>query len=151
MGSNDFRRSDEFTQLVEQRNVFTENDRLKQLKRAEALYQGDFFEGYPYHDFLEEERHKLRSLFLSILQELADFHWKNGEFKAGIEYYEKLIKKDPYNETIYVEYMERLLIKNFPLQAKKVSEQYINFIENELGIPVGEKVQSLFRKYTHSS
>lgn len=142
---------DEFTQLVEQRNVFTENDRLKQLKRAEALYQGDFFEGYPYHDFLEEERHKLRSLFLSILQELADFHWKNGEFKAGIEYYEKLIKKDPYNETIYVEYMERLLIKNFPLQAKKVSEQYINFIENELGIPVGEKVQSLFRKYTHSS
>ncbi|WP_413357203.1 BTAD domain-containing putative transcriptional regulator [Robertmurraya sp. 2P01SA] len=141
---------DEFTQLVEQREDFTKSDRIKQLKRAETLYQGDFFEGYPYHEFLEEEREKLRLLFLSILQELADYYWENDDYKAGIEYYEKIIKKEPYNETIYVEYMDRLLRGNFPLQAKKVSEQYKNYIENELGIPVDEKIQSIFQKYTHS-
>ncbi|MEQ2527359.1 BTAD domain-containing putative transcriptional regulator [Bacillaceae bacterium CLA-AA-H227] len=141
---------DEFIQLTKQQNI-SKIDRMKQLKEAEKLYRGDFFEGYPYHEFLEEEREKLRLLYLMTLQELADFYWENEDYKAGIEYYEKIIKKEPYNETIYVDYMKRLLQGNFFLQAKKVSEQYKNYIENELGIPVDEKVQRLFRKYTHPS
>lgn len=141
---------DEFIQLTKQKYV-SKVERIKQLKEAEKLYRGDFFEGYPYHEFLEEERENLRLLYLTTLQELADYYWEIEDYKAGIEYYEKIIKKEPYNETIYVDYIERLLKGNFFLQAKKVFEQYKNYIEHELGIPVDEKIQRIFRKHTHPS
>lgn len=142
--------ADEFTQLIEQRDNLTKTERIKQLTKAEQLYRGDFFEGYPYYEFLEDERERLRSLYLAALQELAEYYWENDQHKMGIEYYEKIVKKEPYNETFYLDYMERLLKGNFFLQAKKVSEQYKKYIENELGIPVDEKIQWLFQNHSLS-
>ncbi|RFU65099.1 BTAD domain-containing putative transcriptional regulator [Peribacillus glennii] len=140
--------ADEFTQLIERKNGTTKMERINQLTKAEKLYRGDFFEGYPYHEFLEEERERLRNLYLSVLQEIGDYYWQNKNYKIGIEYYEKVLKKEPYDETIYVDYIEHLLRGNLFLQAKKVSAQYKNSIENELGIPVDEKLQTIFQKYT---
>ncbi|WP_251551413.1 BTAD domain-containing putative transcriptional regulator [Neobacillus muris] len=142
---------DDFTRMIEQKSGATKLERMDQLLKAEQLYRGDFFEGYPYHEFLEEERERLRLLFISTLQELADYYWENKDYKLGIEYYEKILKKEPYNETIYIDYIKQLLNGNFFLQAKKVSEQYKTFIENELGIPVDEKVQTIFQIYNQSS
>lgn len=138
----------EFTQLVHKGEAASPSERLDKLKRAEHLYRGDYFEEYPYVSFLEPEREKYRFYYLKIIQELAGYYWDQSDYQQGIAYFEKALKKEPYEESVYLEYMERLLEANLTLQAQKVSELYQKFIEKELGIPVQAKLQEMFNDYT---
>lgn len=139
---------DEFTQLIQKKGKSASSDRISNLKRAEALYQGDYFEEYPYIPSLELERERLRMLYLSAMQELAYYHWENSDYESGMEYYERMLKKEPYQESIYEDYIKRLLGANLILHAKKVSELYLKYIEKELGIPVQNKLHAIFNQYS---
>ncbi len=105
------------------------------------MYRGDYFEEYPYVSFLELVREKFRVYYLKVLQELAVYYWDQADYEQGISYFEKALLKEPYEESVYLEYMERLMKANLVLQAKKVSELYQKYIEKELGIPVQAKLQ----------
>lgn len=140
----------EFSQLVDPRNASTPSERVKNLKAAESLYQGDYFEGYPYNIFLELERERYRVLYINLLQELAEYYWEHNDFQNGQIYYDKLLKKEPYQESIYVDYIEKLLKNKMFLHAKRVSKHYQQMIEKELGIPVVEKIEAMFNAYSKS-
>ncbi len=84
---------------------------------------------------------KFRVYYLKVLQELAVYYWDQADYEQGISYFEKALLKEPYEESVYLEYMERLMKANLVLQAKKVSELYQKYIEKELGIPVQAKLQ----------
>jgi LuxR family maltose regulon positive regulatory protein len=139
----------EFTQLVQNKDASSALERVEQLKRAELLYRGDYFEEYPYVGFLELEREKYRTLYLQLLRELALYYWDQKDYQQGIHYFEKAIEKEPYEESLYMEYIQRLLEANLLLQAKKVSALCEKFIEKELGIPVRAKLRN-FSKQPHS-
>ncbi len=140
----------EFSQLVDPKNSPTPLERVKNLKAAEALYKGDYFEGYPYNIFLELERERYRVQYIQLLQELAEYYWSMADFQSGQNYYDLLLKKEPYQEQIYVDYIEKLLKAKMFLHAKRVSKHYQQMIEKELGIPVVEKIEALFNAYSKS-
>lgn len=139
--------AEEFNRLINEKTVSLAS-RTKNLLKAESLYRGDYFEEYPYEVFLEEEREKLRAQYLDVLKQLAYIYWNPNNYKLGIEYFEKLLAFDPYQDIVYLEYIERLLKSNLFLQAKSVAERYIKYIENELGFSVQNKLQSLFERYS---
>jgi LuxR family maltose regulon positive regulatory protein len=139
---------DEFTRLIQQMGKFSSpKERIEQLRRAELLYRGDYFEGYPYIPFLELERENVRKLYLNVLQELACHFFDQGDEKQGIYYFDKALKKEPYEESSYLEYMRRLIQANLLLHAKKVSELYRKMIGNELGISVQSNLDTIFHRY----
>ncbi|WP_372813016.1 BTAD domain-containing putative transcriptional regulator [Paenibacillus sp.] len=133
----------QFTQLIH-KGEYSSLEHLGKLKKAELLYRGDYFEEYPYVSFLELVREKIRVYYLKVLQELAVYYWDQADYEQGISYFEKALRKEPYEESVYLEYMERLMKANLVLQAKKVSELYQKYIEKELGIPVQAKLQKMF-------
>lgn len=137
----------EFTKLIRS-NGETGLERIEKLKKAEQLYRGDLFEGYPYVHFLDLEREYLRNAFIKILLELACYYWIQTDYAQGIEYFEKALQKEPYDEEIYIEYIQRLLEANLHFQAKKVSERCQRCMEYELGIPVRDKLRNLFKQYS---
>jgi len=139
--------AEEFVNLFQSKDNLTFSERIKYLKKAEKLYQGDYFQEYPYVSFLELERENLKVFYLKILKEMAIFYWDQGNYQQGMEYFEKAIQKDPYEESIYEQYIKRLLEANLLLQAKKVSKEYEKFVEKELGIPVQTKIQTMFQQY----
>jgi len=134
----------EFSHLVDPKNASTRIERVNNLKKADVLYKGDYFEGYPYNIFLELERERYRVLYINLLQELAEYYWEMNDFQNGQMYYDKLLTKEPYQESIYVDYIEKLLKAKMFLHAKRVSKHYQQMIEKELGIPVVEKIEALF-------
>ncbi|MET3503998.1 BTAD domain-containing putative transcriptional regulator [Halalkalibacter oceani] len=140
----------EFTRLAEQKNSLSPLERIQDLKQAEALYKGDYFEGYPYNIFLELDRERYRVLYINLLQELAEYYWNTGDYSTGQHYYDKLLNKEPYQESLYLDYIEKLLTAKMLLHANRVSKLYQQMIEKELGIPVVAKIEAMFSNYSKS-
>jgi LuxR family maltose regulon positive regulatory protein len=138
----------EFTRLILKKDGISPLERIANLKRAELLYRGDYFEGHPYISFIELERERYHVLYLNVLQELACYYWDQSDYQEGIRYFEKALKKEPFEESIYMEYIRRLLGAGLYLRAKKVSEMCQKFIGQELGVPVQAKLQQIFNQYT---
>lgn len=139
---------DAFQELLEERKGMTEEERIRRLTEAEAMYKGDYLEEYPYIEFLELYRERLRFYYLNLLRELANYHWEQHYYDKGMHYFDKIIEKEPYKEIVYEEYIEKLLEASLFLHAKKVSKLYEKYIGNELGVPVQNKLNSMFRKYS---
>jgi LuxR family maltose regulon positive regulatory protein len=139
---------EEFSTLIEYAGDAPESERIDYLKKAVQLYRGDFFEEYPYDSFLEAEREKLRVFYLKALFQIACFYWAKTDYHKGMEYFEKCLNKDPYQEQVYEAYIEKLLEAGFLLQAKRMAGKYEQFVEKELGIPVQTNLQKLFNKFS---
>ncbi len=137
-----------FLQTLADRSDCLQSERIKRLLQAEQLYRGDFFEEYPYESFLEAEREKLRQFYLQLLRELARYFWTESNYTDGMHYYEKILEVDPYQEYMYIEYIERLLQAKLISTAKKVSKRSKKYIEQELGIPIQEKIAGVFTRFS---
>ncbi|MGG1658714.1 BTAD domain-containing putative transcriptional regulator [Brevibacillus sp. NRS-1366] len=140
--------ADRFLQLAADQPDGGQAKRIERLRQSEQLYSGDFLEEYPYESYLEAEREKLRRVYLNLLRELAGYYWECNDYPNGMNYYEKLLEKDPYLENVYVEYVERLLQAKLGSNAREVSERGNKYIEQELGIPMQGSIDKLFRKYS---
>ncbi|MFK2825746.1 tetratricopeptide repeat protein [Bacillus sp. B190/17] len=141
---------EEFSILISDFDEQPSPQSIEKLLKAEQLYTGDYFEEYPYETFLESEREKLRSIFFKMMRNLARYYYTENNYEKCFEYFEKILNKDPYQEHIYFEYIERLLQQNFSLQANNLANKMINYMEKEMGIDVQEDLQQLFTKFQSS-
>ncbi len=139
---------DRFLQALVSEGEVPPAERIKQLRLAEQSYRGDYFEEYPYDSYLEAERERLRIVYLNVLRELAGCYWDRSDFSNGMHYYEKLLEKEPYQEGFYMEYLERLLHTNHVAAARKVAERSQRWIERELGVPIRDKLEAIFAKFS---
>jgi DNA-binding SARP family transcriptional activator len=64
--------------------------------RAASLYRGDLCTGGDVADIIERER--LRARFLSVLANLADYHFGLGNYAACLDYAGHILAYDPYRE-----------------------------------------------------
>lgn len=126
-------------------------DKITNLLKAEQLYQGDFFEEYPYESFLEIEREKTRLLFIQVLRDLAQYFRNHNENVKSIEYYEKLLSIDPYLEEIYLEYLTMLLELKAESRAKRIVNRMTKYLEHDLGIQTKDKLSILFPRFSSSA
>lgn len=121
---------------------------ITSLEQAVKLYHGDYFEEYPYEMMLENERYRIRHLFVKASQTLAQHYFQEHHYQKSFEHYEKILNKDPYQEDIYFEYLEMLLEKNFVSKANKVAKDTEQFFADEMGISVNDQISHIFSKYS---
>ncbi|MFC5590400.1 tetratricopeptide repeat protein [Sporosarcina soli] len=138
-----------FTFLTSVQDNHDSEDTIHNLQQAISLFQGDYFEEYPYELFLEAERERLRTLYIKTSRRLADFYYAQKEYNTCFEYFEGILKKDPDHEQSYLDYLELLLIQKCTLKASSIASQMIQHFEREMGIDVEESVTTLFVKYDH--
>lgn len=124
----------------------TEEERVTCLLKAEELYKGDYFEEYPYEYYLEAERERLRRIQIKNLYEIAEHYKQNREYAQAANYYEKIIRIDPYEENAYLECCRVMLKVHAVSKARKIAEKMIYYIEGEMGIPCRDRLDDLFRE-----
>ncbi|TCP30875.1 LuxR family maltose regulon positive regulatory protein [Scopulibacillus darangshiensis] len=122
-------------------------DASEKLFKADQLYQGDYFEEYPYDAFLESERKKMRFLFIKNNRLLAQHYRAQGEYFKCFGHLEKILNNDPYHEQTYLEYIELLLEQNLHSKANTVANEMIKYLEKELGIKVQDHLLKLFSTF----
>lgn len=120
--------ADEFLKLSKKRCKTTE-ERIACLLKADELYQGDYFEEYPYEYYLEAERERLKKIQIKNLYEIAEYYKQNREYAQAANYYEKIIYIDSYEEAAYLECCRVMLSIHAVLQARKVAEKMFHAIE----------------------
>lgn len=64
--------------------------------RAVALYRGDLCFAADAHTLMERER--LRARYLTLLAQLAEYHYQAGDFSTALEYLWQLLVRDPCRE-----------------------------------------------------
>lgn len=134
---------EEFLSLCQVKSSSKE-ERIRKLLKAVDLYQGDYFEEYPYEPYLEIERESLKKIQMQNLYEIAAYYQEHGESAWAVTYYERILQMDSYQEEASFACLE-LLIKMRNLQkAKKMAEQMIQMLEGELGIFCSERIKKLF-------
>jgi LuxR family maltose regulon positive regulatory protein len=138
---------EDFQLLIAAQDGLSAEDRLRNLKRAVSLYQGDLLAEFPYESFLEPIREETKKSFVRILKELANSFWKQNDFNQALDYYDQALRHDAYDESVYWEYLERLLQKGNNHQAKQIGSKMVEIIEGELGVPVKERLRTLFSRW----
>ena len=70
------------------------------LVAAVELHRGDFLEGF-YDDWCLEERYRLESLFVALLEQLIDLYQERDELEAALDSARRLLRQDPLREDIH--------------------------------------------------
>ncbi|RXT06957.1 tetratricopeptide repeat protein [Ammoniphilus sp. CFH 90114] len=123
------------------------DDGLQSWLHAESLYQGDFLNEFPYESFLEIERESLTQTYLNLLEKIATCYADVHQYEKTVEYLERILKKDPYRDYIYVKYAEVLLEQKRYSQLKQLVLRAKKYLEEELDIRVDLLFGPLLEKY----
>jgi predicted ATPase/DNA-binding SARP family transcriptional activator len=101
---------------------------------AIELYPGDLLPEDRYADWTMDSRERLRQEYLGLLLELGSIYEANGDYKAAIQIFQKLIQADILNESAHVSLM-RLYAMNGQRQAAVRQYQHLeSVLQRELEI-----------------
>lgn len=132
-----------FEKLVEEKEQSSEQ-RLSRLLQAEKLYKGNLLEEYPYEPFLEPIRERVKQTYLQVIREIGMIYWSKSDFHQGIHYFDRLLEYGRFSEPLYWDYIRMLLEQGFLQNAKQIAKQLIKNMEQEMGVPVTDRLQRQF-------
>ncbi|MBN2619858.1 tetratricopeptide repeat protein [candidate division WOR-3 bacterium] len=141
--------AEEFRRLVEQAKIGKEKGEAYEdhLQQALTMYRGDFCTGW-YDQWVEEYRHYYKGMYEECLAMVADLHLSKGALKEAIDYYEKLVEIDFFNEKYH-----RSLIKVHALLKRMddVLSDYTRLqkrLKEELGVEPEEETTRVYKELT---
>lgn len=123
------------------------SDNLHSWIDLSTLFNGIFMSEYPYESFLSNERDRLTAYQKNVLLHIARIYIHEGDFSNSLTYYNHVLELDPYDEDIYYELVEMLLDNDSLVKAQSVAEKMKFHLEEEMGIPCMEQLQSMFSYY----
>jgi len=92
----------EFRTLAEKGLTLTDSEQaIRELQAALQLYQGDFLQHHPYLDWCADERERIRTLYLRVLEKLAEHYIDQEAYQEAVSCCEKILAADPAWETAY--------------------------------------------------
>ncbi|KJR39981.1 transcriptional activator domain-containing protein [Candidatus Magnetoovum chiemensis] len=100
-------------------------------KRAVELYKADFLEEDLYEDWTYPLRDKYLSMYIKALKELSNVNYKNQDYTRTIEYLNKIIQKDKYDEQAYYLLMKTYIAEGNRNKAITEYKKYYNFLKAE--------------------
>jgi len=119
-----------------------EADRL--MRRALALYRGDFLEDHPYADWAAPERERLRSLFLDLAEAVARWALETGDEETAGATAHAILARDRCWEEAWRILMRLHLAQGRAFMALRVYEQCAQALEEELGVSPAEETERLY-------
>ena len=118
--------------------------------RFNELYRGEFMADYPYEEFLENAKARISRKCMETLTFIADYYRNSSTPARGIEYYERILAIDPYDDQMYIDYIDILLSLRATHKARDIADKMIKHIEEELGSPAAATLEKLFAEHGFS-
>ena len=117
---------------------------FKSFERAQQIYSGDFLGEERYLDWVEQERKRLRDIFMEILAKCATFHIERKDYANAINFHHRILELDPCIEESHRELMLCYWKLN---DKKKAIEQYRSceaLLNKQLGFKPSSETTRLF-------
>ena len=110
-------------------NAANEDERIKFLESAVALYKGELLEGY-YEDWVFSRRIYLADLHDRALHQLIRSHVAKGDPEAAIEFARQRLAIDPYDEAHHVILMRLYMRAGRPKSALKQFDDLVRALQS---------------------
>ncbi|MCF0132930.1 MAG: hypothetical protein HUJ72_03585, partial [Blautia sp.] len=112
-----------------------------------GLYCGEFLPEFPYESFLEMDRERFSYYRKDTLLTIARLYAGQDDIENAWLYYDQAMTADPYDEDQYYETLEVLLDHDAVSLARVTEKRMRKYLEDELGIPCSNQIQSMFDYY----
>lgn len=119
--------------------------RQRYLQDAIALYRGDYLEDI-YSDWTAEPRTGLQRHYLGALEDLAEYYRQEARFEEAVEFYRKLLNRDPFREDIHRQVMRCLVQTGDRAGAIRQFEELGSILRDELGTDPSAETAELYEK-----
>ena len=127
-------------------------EELQPLREAVDLYRGEFLEGFSvrqalgFEEWVLSERERLRQLVILALQRLSEAYAVQGDYDAGIEYTNRLLSLEPWQEQAHRQLMTLLARSGQQSAALAQYETCRRILAEELGVEPLPETQALFHR-----
>lgn len=136
--------ADGFVSLIERAR--RASDPLPLLEQAVALYRGDYLEDFPYSDWCQPERERLRALYLESALTLARKALEAGRTELALDVAHQLLARERGLEEGYQLVMRIHLEQGRTSLALRTYEQCEAALREELGVAPGPGTAALQRE-----
>jgi len=125
---------------------------LQSLREAVGLYRGEFLEGFSvrqaldFEEWVVSEREHLRQLAIRALGRLSVACSARGEYAAGIEYTNRLLTLEPWQEEAHRQLMSLLARSGQHSAALAQYETCCRILAEELGVEPLPETQALYHR-----
>ena len=143
-----------FEQLVKNGLAHAKAGRKKEamedLSDGLKLYYGPYLVDSLYEDWAREERERLRNLFLSGIEILAQLYYESGQYQLALQTAERLLSEEPCLEEGYQLMMRVLIRQGKRSRAVQVFKKCAQVLGKELGVQPSRKTAELFEQIKNS-
>jgi predicted ATPase/DNA-binding SARP family transcriptional activator len=128
------------------------SETLRPLCEAVDLYRGEFLEGFSvrqalgFEEWVLSERERLRQLAIQALQRLSEALTIQGEYADGIEYTNRLLALEPWQEEAHRQLMTLLARSGQPSAALAQYDICRQILVEELGVEPLPETQALYHR-----
>lgn len=122
-----------------------DESRLATLKAAADLYRGDLLEGW-YQEWCLNDRERLQSLYLMLLDKIVSLSEKNHEYEEGIDYAMRILKCDRAHEVAHQHVMQLRYLSGDRAGALRQYESCAAALKEELDVLPSEQTRQLYRR-----
>jgi len=122
-----------------------EAQRVRTLREAVQLYQGDLLEGW-YMEWCLYERQRFQTLFLALLHKLMGYCEVHQEYDTGIAYGLRILGYDRASERAHRRLMRLQYLAGDRTAALRQYERCVAALEEELGARASGRTQMLYHQ-----
>jgi len=115
-------------------------------RAAIVLYGGDFLEDFASRDWCLLKKEELQQSYLTALQRLGQYHSDQGDYLQAMQWYDKVLKKDSYQEPSYQAIMRCQALLGQRSAALKTYHRLAELLENELGARPSAETTALYQQ-----
>ncbi|MFN2165601.1 MAG: BTAD domain-containing putative transcriptional regulator, partial [Anaerolineae bacterium] len=127
-------------------------EKLGPLREAVALYRGEFLEGFSvrqaseFGEWVLQERERFRHAVIQTLRRLSEACGSRGEYAAAIEYTNRLLALEPWQEKAHRQLMTLLARSGRGSAALAQYETCRRILAEELGVEPMPETQALYQR-----
>lgn len=118
---------------------------LTHLRRALAVYRGEFLAGVSAGEWAEARRRQLRADFEMALGAAGAVLASTGRLREAVEVYERAVSHDPLDETSHRELMKCWARLGEPARALRHYEGLTEVLRREVGAPPAPETARLYQ------
>ncbi|MBU2515030.1 hypothetical protein KJ966_27235 [bacterium] len=116
------------------------------LLKAETLYQGEYMQEEPYVEIFESKREFYKEKYLQVLQNLIRHFDAEAGYEKCIEYVEKSLTCDPYNEVLYCALMKYHSFYGNKRKIKQIYQNCTNFLKSGFDEAPSTETSTLYQQ-----
>lgn len=115
-------------------------------RAALELYAGELLPEDRYEDWAEERRTGLRTLYLRLLEEVAELHEADGDLWAATDTLQMIVVHEPAHEAAHAGLMRLYALAGQRYQALRQYEQLEGNLRRDLGVAPEAASRHLYRE-----